>query len=319
MEILYTSGDVHKAIKKIFSSPCKRRVAVVAYLGVNAENYLPNPKNLEIVCCPEPGATSPRAVRALIDRGAIIQFSEGLHSKVYWSNKGCVITSANISHRALGNAPQKEAGIFLDSSALDIDRLISESKPFKITQAIMDKLEKLDRKIKRDNEVKTQNSTKTEFDDWYNSPYREPWKINWYDSEIALAKNAKNKSIEEYNVKEPSFVTSVSQKQASSHEWFLCFETTASGIKNLEWMYVDFVVPVNVDDKKAYQKEYPFQAIQVPKLSQYPHPPFFLSKEFKAAFKKAAKEYGVEKIENSSTLKVSMRLLELTNKYFANT
>jgi len=45
-------------------------------------------------------------------------------------------------------------------------------------------------------------------------------------------------------------------------------------------MYVDFVVPVNVDDKKAYQKEYPFQVIQVPKLSQYPHPPFFLSKEF---------------------------------------
>jgi phosphatidylserine/phosphatidylglycerophosphate/cardiolipin synthase-like enzyme len=194
MEILYTSGDVHKAIKKIFSSPCKRRVAVVAYLGVNAENYLPNPKNLEIVCCPEPGATSPRAVRALIDRGAIIQFSEGLHSKVYWSNKGCVITSANISHRALGNAPQKEAGIFLDSSALDIDRLISESKPFKITQALMDKLEILDRKIKRVNELKTQNSTKTQFDDWYNSPYREPWKINWYDSEIALAKNAKIKA-----------------------------------------------------------------------------------------------------------------------------
>jgi len=41
---IITSGDVHKAIKKIFTLPCKRRVAVVAYLGVNAENYLPNPR-----------------------------------------------------------------------------------------------------------------------------------------------------------------------------------------------------------------------------------------------------------------------------------
>jgi hypothetical protein len=57
----------------------------------------------------------------------------------------------------------------------------------------------------------------------------------------------------------------------------------------------------------------------VHKLSQYPPPPFFLSKEFKAAFKNAVKEYGIEKIENASTLKVSRRLLELTNKYFANT
>ena len=56
MEILYTSSDVHKAIKKIFvqskSAPV-RRVAVVAYLGVNAESFLPSPINLEIICNPE--------------------------------------------------------------------------------------------------------------------------------------------------------------------------------------------------------------------------------------------------------------------------
>jgi len=60
-------------------------------------------------------------------------------------------------------------------------------------------------------------------------------------------------------------------------------------------MYVDFVVPVNVDDKKAYQKEYPFQAIQVPKLSQYPHPPFFFQKNSKQRLRKRQKNMVLRK------------------------
>jgi hypothetical protein len=212
-------------------------VAVVAYLGVNAENYLPNPKNIEVICCPEPGATSPGAVRKLLNRGAKVRFSEGLHSKVYWSDIGCIITSANISHRALGSNPQKEAGILIDSSKFDIDRLIEESKPFEITQSLMDKLEKKDRKLKRAVGMKSGNSTKKEFIDWYNSPYKEPWKLGWYsDAEIDIAKSAIAKSREDYNVKSPEQTLNVSKNQVAMHDWLLCFEIRGNGIKYLTWI-----------------------------------------------------------------------------------
>ncbi len=285
MKILYTSSDVHKAIKTIFVSSAERRVAVVAYLGVNAENYLPNPRNMEIICCPEPGATSPKAVRQLLSRGARIQFSDGLHSKVYWSNKGCILTSANVSHRALGSAPQKEVGILIDASEFDIDRLIKESKPFNITQAEMDELEVLDRKIRKAAGLKTKVTERVKFTQWYNSPYREPWKIGWWEeSELETAKEAKKKSKEEFGVADPYDALNVAEKQASSNDWFLCFEISNEKVKRIEWMYIDFVVPVSADDQDSYERDYPFQAIQVRNLSQYPTPPFSIDRSVSRRF-----------------------------------
>ena len=317
MKILYTSGDVHKAIKTIFSSSAKRRVAVVAYLGVDAGNYLPNPEGMEIICCPEPGATSPKAVRELLSRGAIIQFSEGLHSKVYWSEIGCVVTSANVSHRALGNAPQKEAGVMLDANDFDIDRLIRESKPFNITQAIMNKLDKADRKLKVSAGIKTKTRNKVKFIEWYHSPYREPWKLGWWsDSELEPAKEAVKKSEYEYNVAAPTRYLNVADKQASRGDWFLWFKIVENSVKGIEWMYVDFVVPVSANDKDAYQKEYPFQAIQVHELGKYPPPPFSIDKDFKSAFRKAAVEYGTERIENAKKLVVPEALLRKVAEHF---
>ncbi len=317
MEILYTANDVHRAIKKIFSTSCDRRVVIVAYLGINAENYLPNLKNMEIICCPEPGATNPQAIRSLLAKGADVKFSDGLHSKVYWSNSGCVITSANVSHRALGNTPQKETGVLIDSSHLDIDRLIKESKPYKITQSIMNKLEVQNRKVTHAVGVKELLKNKCEFTDWFNSPYREPLKLGWWsDSELETSKEAINQSIQTYNIEEPEEVLNIAKSMASKNEWLLCFEITQKGIKNIDWMYVDFVVPVNSNEKKAYEKEYPFQAIQVHKLSQYPIPPFSLTKEFKDAFKKAVKSYGTNNIEKSSSLKASKKLLTLIHDNF---
>ena len=315
MKILYTSGEVHKAVKKIFAPQNSRRIAVVAYLGVNAESYLPSPKGIRIICCPEPGATSLESIRRLIKREAKVQFSDRLHTKVYWSDKGCIITSANISHRALGHSNQKEAGILIDSKDFDIDRLIHESAPYDVTQAVMNKLEKQDKKIRRAVGIKTDKNMQKGFTDWYESPYRETWKIGWwYDSELETAKSAIEKSLSEYNVSDPFNVLNVSKNQVTRHDWLLCFEITRSGIKKLEWMYVDFVVSVHNQDIGAYEEEYPFQAVQVHKPSQYPLPPFRITKEFKSAFKKAVQEYGAEKIESASTLKVNKKLLEYAVK-----
>jgi hypothetical protein len=316
MKILYTSSDVHKTIKKVFAKNQRRRIAVVAYLGENAEAFLPDPKGLKIICCPEPGATSPSAVRSLISRGADVQFANDLHAKVYWSEGGCVITSANISSRALGRTNQKETGVFINSADFDIERLIYEVKPYKITQKHMDRLEKQDRKIKRALGVRRQKKTGKHFLEWYESPYKESWKIGWWsESDLETAKSAKERSKREYNVSEPSGALNVAKSQAQTNDWLLCFEITENGIRAIEWMYVDFVVPVNAKDKAAYEKEYPYQAIQVHNLNQYPEAPFTIEKQFRAAFKKALKYYGANKIENNKKLIPPKSLIDNVAEY----
>ncbi|MES9900426.1 MAG: phospholipase D family protein [Sedimenticola sp.] len=316
MRILYTSSDVHKAIKTVFDKKHQRRIAIVAYLGENAESFLPSPKGIKIICCPEPGATSPSSVRSLISRGAELQFSDDLHAKVYWSEGGCVITSANISHRALGRTNQKETGVLIDSDNFDIDRLINEIEPYSISQKAMDRLEKQDKKLKRAIERRQKKKTVKHFNDWYKSPYKEPWKIGWWsESDLLTAKSAIEKTKLEYSVAEPVGILNVSKSQVTRNDWLLCFEISGSNTRKIEWMYVDFVVPVEAKDIGAYEEDYPFQAIQVHKLSQYPEPPFVLEKEFRAAFKKAAKEYGTNKIENSKRLVVPKSLINKVADY----
>ncbi|HIJ23408.1 MAG: hypothetical protein HOL17_07680 [Gammaproteobacteria bacterium] len=299
MKILYTSSDVHKAIKTVFAKRQQRRIAVVAYLGKNAEAFLPAPEGIKIICCPEPGATSPSSVRSLISRGANVLFADDLHAKVYWSEGGCVITSANISNRALGRTNQKEIGVFINSVDFDIDRLIDGISPYDITQKHMDRLEKQDRKIKRALGNEGQQKTKKHYLEWYESPYKESWKNGWWSgSDLKTAKSGKERSKQEFNISDPVNALNVSKSQVQKNDWLLCFEVTGNGIKNLEWMYVDFVVPVDAKDKGAYESDYPYQAIQVHKLNQYPEPPFSIEGTFRAAFKKAVKDYGTKKIES---------------------
>lgn len=121
MRILYTSADLHEAIKAILDSPAigERRVVVVAYVGRKAEAFLPHPQGLEIVCALEPGATSAEAIVRLRERGAKVWQAERLHMKVYWSSRrGAVVCSANASAGALGRSGLKEAGVWLPKEAL---------------------------------------------------------------------------------------------------------------------------------------------------------------------------------------------------------
>ena len=321
MKVLYTSNDVHKAIKGIFeqskSAPI-RRVAVVAYLGVNAKSFLPSPKGLKIICNPEPGATEPASIRALIAKGAEIAFSDKLHSKVYWSEKGCIVASANVSYRALGSSNQKETGILIDAKEFDIDRLIQYVDPYEITQDAMDKLEVSARKIKRATGTGRNSSSLRDYMTWYGSAYRESWKIGWWSkSQLTTSKSAIKRSSTEYGIKDPFGFLNVARNQVRSNEWLLCFEITDNGLRGLEWMYVDFVVSVGRTERDSYEREYPYQAVQVHRLRFYPKPPFDITREFRSAFKKAAKRYGIEKIQSSSKLKPKVELLEYTAEYFS--
>jgi hypothetical protein len=47
-------------------------------------------------------------------------------------------------------------------------------------------------------------------------------------------------------------------------------------------------------DKKGYDKDYPYQAVQVSPNKFYPPPPFNINKEFRYAFNEAVKAYDVD-------------------------
>lgn len=172
MKVLYDSKSIREAINKIFNNNNDRRVAIVAYIGTKAGDYIKNPKGLEIICSPKPGSTDPNTISSFMSKGANIKFSDKLHSKIYWSEKGCVISSANLSENALsGN--QIETGILIDSSDFDIDKLINNANAYEINKDNMDKLRlhtrminKLPTKIR---DIIVNNGHKISFLEWYST------------------------------------------------------------------------------------------------------------------------------------------------------
>lgn len=152
VKILYSSNEIHSAIKRLFSEPSTqdRRVVLVAYVGGGAELYLPYPKSLHVICSPSPGGTDPDTLRRLIKRGAKVEISYKLHMKVYWSHsRGCVLLSANAPSSALGLGGLKEAGVYFPPGLLDIDRLIKYASSRLVRQSDLHKLDRQSREQKK--------------------------------------------------------------------------------------------------------------------------------------------------------------------------
>lgn len=88
----------------------------VAFLGMRAQSLFRRPET-RIVCDISMGNTSKAALEALgAPNNPNLRYSEGLHAKVYISDRGMVVGSANASCNALGSsgAPPRltEAGLF---------------------------------------------------------------------------------------------------------------------------------------------------------------------------------------------------------------
>ena len=99
-KVLYTSSQVRHAIQDVFSAHGKR-VAITAFVGADAEAYLPNPEGIHLVCWPQPGSTNPDTLNELHRLGVRIEFADKLHMKVYWSSKGAVISLTQAASKDL--------------------------------------------------------------------------------------------------------------------------------------------------------------------------------------------------------------------------
>jgi hypothetical protein len=297
--ILYSSAEVRSAIVRLFSSSKGRRVAITAFVGDGAEAFLPKPEGLELICWPNAGATNPNAVRELIRKKVKVFFADAVHMKVYWTeDQGAVLTSANLSRNALGSGNLKEAGIVLPPGQVDIDRLLGQLKMREVEPSELRKLDRLHRLYTARNDVEMK-PTRSTFLDWYRSPFREGWKLVWYeectqDTPIIAQEEARNN----YGISEPNACFFDSVKDYRRGDCILGFWFKKDSAHDAHWMVADFIVGVPRSDKKAHDPKNPYYLCQF-KPSKYYRPPFRIDKPFRDALREAVRKFGASKIKNA--------------------
>ena len=138
MKILHNSSQIRREIQALFTAQ-GRKVAIVAFVGRDATRFVPNPRSVEVVCWPKAGGTNPDGVRFLeLPVCARVFVFNALHMKLYWSeNKGCVLTSANLTSNALGDGGLQEVGVLLSAKDVDIHRILRSIPRRKVTGVAM--------------------------------------------------------------------------------------------------------------------------------------------------------------------------------------
>jgi len=204
--ILPNSTSVRRKVKTVFSTK-RRKVAVVAFVGQDAETYLGKYlRRAEIYCWPRAGGTNPHAIQDLRSKfGCKVYFADKLHMKVFWSrDRGCVIGSANLTNNALGENGLKEAGVFLaDSSLVKIDQIIKSIGARPVTDSTLLKLIDEHKSYYAKNRPQLVRKRSRSFLDWYDSIPRESWKLGWFSEHAEFSRTATQIARKQYGLKEP--------------------------------------------------------------------------------------------------------------------
>jgi hypothetical protein len=126
IQLLTDNKETLKKAHELFRKSTKLRCAV-AFWGNGSENLFvnANTNNIKIICYLTSGGTNPSAIEDMMKGSAnkTLRMFETLHAKVYWSEHGAIIGSANASVNGLGfeNAELegwKEASLFVDDPCL---------------------------------------------------------------------------------------------------------------------------------------------------------------------------------------------------------
>jgi hypothetical protein len=129
--------DLTKAIRMVTRGASVR--CAVAFWGSGAEQLFSKSKPPKIICNLQSGGTNPKVIRTLRDAyKAEVKQHDALHAKVYLSESGAVIASANASANGLGfegseQAGWREAGVLVEDPPSTIaawfKSLWQESRP----------------------------------------------------------------------------------------------------------------------------------------------------------------------------------------------
>jgi len=103
MKILKENAVILKEIKRLFKSASKIKCAV-AFWGEGAQDLFSGSKakSIEIVCNLLSGGTNPHEIQKIqTKKNVTVKMLNTLHAKVFWTDKGVIIGSANASSNGL--------------------------------------------------------------------------------------------------------------------------------------------------------------------------------------------------------------------------
>lgn len=297
-EVLHTSQDIRKAIRRIFDDPKQRRVAIVAFVGKGALAHLPKPKGVEVYCWPHPGGTNADAVEVLRARKAKVFFADRVHMKVYWASKrGAVVASANLSDNAFGIGGLREAGVRVPSSMVDIDGMIRLIEPKPVTKGALAGLRR--ESAERENANGQDRSTIhiPSFDQWYDGQRGAKWKWDYWDIVGGGFSRRAKKAVK---MLDPTYVpvkyVECERGMLREEDRVLRVKLTNKGVmQSPEWLYVERVVLVEKNDR-VYNGDYPFQAVQAREDRHCPPPPFRIDSRFKKALRQVSTNWGSDRV-----------------------
>lgn len=251
---------------------------------MGAEDYLPNPKGIELICWAKAGSTNPHTIRILIQRGLKVFFGDQVHTKLYWtSDNGALVTSANLSTNAFGAGGLVEFGIVVDSKDININKVIGEMKLQDVTRNPQKHLELLDKlhkeHIKQNPQENLRSRKPRDFTEWCQSPAREKWKIAIVErTDLKLAATIKSMLQNEYGKTKPYDYMSAAAIDYSENDWILILSEAnkrgGTSISDISWMYADRIVRVSKKERISINDGLDAQVIQISPTKSYEQPPF---------------------------------------------
>ncbi|MDG5814960.1 phospholipase D-like domain-containing protein [Chitinispirillales bacterium ANBcel5] len=132
-KLLTKNRDIQDEIKKLFSKASEIKCAV-AFWGKGAANIFPCKDNvsIQIVCNYTSGATNPEEIEKiknqLTTKNSDVKMNNILHAKVYWTDQGVIIGSANASSNGLVLEDKEITGWEEVSVYTDDKKVIQETK-----------------------------------------------------------------------------------------------------------------------------------------------------------------------------------------------
>ena len=129
LEFLDSRNAITEKIRESFENAREIR-CIVAFWGNGALDMFDGLgkeclRGLRIVCNLTMGGTNPRVIEEMLDREIAVRHSPTLHSKVYWTDKGVVVGSANASANGLSLESAAQEG-WLESALYSNHRRIIE-------------------------------------------------------------------------------------------------------------------------------------------------------------------------------------------------
>jgi hypothetical protein len=312
VEVLSNSDAVRAAIADIFSTNGKR-IAISAFVGKDAEAYLPRPEGIRLICWPKAGGTNPDALRKLKKLGVDVQFADNVHMKVYWSQKGAVVTSANLSTNAFGLGNLREFGVRLPASTVMIDALVKSLHPRPYTGKEIKQLDRKSESVPKDMRSRCDPMS---YPDWFSLPDRRSWRVGWATGCGPFSKQSKLIAQHDYLIPKPKNMITGKKSAYCQGDYILSFLMKSGQRKplDIEWIYAQRVLRVKKSDK-SFDPDSPYEAVQF-SPARCNQPPFKLDPIFKKAFALAIQSPDCASLEAGTKTKPPKVLLDLIATHY---